>query len=86
MVIGKVLSGATAATVSLANVTHRGTVQVWQLTSANTIARLADIPISGTSFSVTLPPQSITLFVIPSSGALPSAPTGLRFVGSTSPP
>ena len=84
MVIGKALTGTTAATVSLANVQHAGTAQVWQLTSANSITRLADITISGASFSTTLPAQSVTLFVVPTSGgALPGAPRNLRIVGSS---
>jgi hypothetical protein len=80
MVVGKVLTGTTAATVSLANVSHTGTAQVWQLTGANNITRLADLSISGDSFSATLPAQSITLFVIPASGAGPRPPTNLRIV------
>ncbi|HEX4945354.1 MAG TPA: glycoside hydrolase family 44 protein [Blastocatellia bacterium] len=65
MVVSKVLSGSTTTTINLANFTHTGVAQVWQLTSANTINRLANINFSGGSFSTSLPPQSITLFVIP---------------------
>jgi len=83
MVVGKALSGTTAATVTLANFQHLGTAQVWQLTTANSITRLADISISGTSFSTTVPAQSITLFVIPSGAALPGAPRNLRIVGAS---
>ena len=39
----RVSSGSTPATINLANFTHGGTAQVWQLTSANTITRLADV-------------------------------------------
>jgi PKD repeat protein len=67
MVINKYLSGSTPATVNLANFANGGTAQVWQLTSANTINHLSDITFSGSSFNVTLPQQSITLFVIPAS-------------------
>ena len=81
MVISKHLSGNTPVTINLANVSHRGTTQVWQLTAANTIQRLADVNFSGDSVSVTLPAQSITLFVVPASSTLPpSAPTNLRVV------
>ena len=83
MVINKALSGTTAATVNLANVVHAGSAQVWQLTSANAITRVSDINVAGNSFSVTLPAQSITLFVLPTA-ALPSAPTNLRIVGAPS--
>jgi len=87
MLVAKVLSGSTAATVSLANFQPAGAAQVWQLTSANTIARLSDISVGGNSFSVTLPAQSVTLFVIPSGGgAVPHAPTNLRIVGTVSGP
>ena len=86
MVVAKVLSGSTATTVNLANFQPAGTAQVWQLTSANAITRLSDISVGGSSFSVTLPAQSVTLFVIPSGGTLPHAPTNLRIVGTVSGP
>jgi hypothetical protein len=41
-------------------------VQRWQVTSANTITRLADVSPSGANLTMTVPPQSITLFVVPS--------------------
>jgi PKD repeat protein len=65
MVISKYLSGSTPATINLANFASGGTAQVWQLTASNTINHLSDITFSGSSFNVTLPQQSITLFVIP---------------------
>jgi len=83
MIIGKALSGSTPATVSLANYTPASTAQVWQLTSANAIARLADVNVNGTSLSITVPPQSITLLVVSTAGNLPGAPGNLRIVGST---
>jgi hypothetical protein len=60
----------------------------WQLTSANTIARvLPDISYTGASFTKTLPPQSITLFVVRGSGPTPalgrSPPMGREQPGST---
>ena len=86
MLVAKVLSGSTAATINLANFQPTGAAQVWQLTSANTIARLSDVNVGGNSFSVTLPAQSVTLFVIPSGGTVPRAPTNLRIVGTVSGP
>jgi O-glycosyl hydrolase len=79
MVISKYLSGNTPATINLANFTSNGVAQVWQLTAANTISRLADIGLSGNSFGITLPPQSITLFVVRSSNvpSLPNAPSSV---------
>ena len=80
MVISKYLSATTAATINLSNVTHRGTAQVWQLTSANAITRLADLTLSGNGLAVTLPAQSITLFVVPANGTAtpPQPPTNVR--------
>lgn len=66
MAVNKVLSGSTAVNLRLANFTAGGPAQVWQLTSSAVIARLADAAVSGSTLAVTLPPQSITLFVIPS--------------------
>jgi Glycoside hydrolase family 44 len=82
MAISKYLSGTTPTTITLANVSHRGTAQVWQLTSANAITRLSDITLSGNSIVATLPPQSVTLFVVPANGtaAPPAAPTNVRIV------
>ncbi len=83
MVISKYLSATTATTINLANVTNRGVAQVWQLTSANAITRLADLAVSGNSIVVTLPPQSVTLFVVPPSTTAPTpprAPTNVRII------
>ena len=81
MVVSKYPSTSGAATINLANFAHRGAAQVWQLTAANTITRLQDIALGGNSFGFTLPPQSVTLFVVPASSNVPSpptAPTNLR--------
>jgi len=81
MLINKVLSGSTPVTVNLANFTASGSAQVWQLTSANAITRLADAA-AGASVSVSVPAQSVTLLVIPGAAAsVPSAPTGLAATG-----
>jgi PKD repeat protein len=65
MVVSKYLSGTTPATINLANFGHNGSAQVWQLTAANSITHLSDISFSGNSFGVTLPPQSVSLLVLP---------------------
>ncbi|HVM46595.1 MAG TPA: glycoside hydrolase family 44 protein, partial [Candidatus Acidoferrum sp.] len=65
MVINKQLTASATASISLANFTPAGTAQAWQLTSANAITRLSDIHFSGTTFTSTVPLQSITLFVLP---------------------
>ncbi len=68
MVISKYLSGTTKTTLSLANFAHNGTAQTYQLTSANTIQHLSDTAVTGSSLTVTVPPQSITLYVFPPAG------------------
>jgi hypothetical protein len=85
MAINKALSGSTSATITFANFAARGIAQPWQLTSANSITRLADVAFGGGAFTVMLPPQSITLFVVPAaaSPAPPRAPANLRIVGGT---
>jgi PKD repeat protein len=65
MLVGKYLSGTTPVTVSLANFAGTGAAQVFQLTSTNAITRLADLAWSGSSVGLTIPPQSVTLLVLP---------------------
>jgi hypothetical protein len=65
MVINKVLSGSTPVTLTLANFTASGSALVYRLTSANSIAHLSNQAWSGGSLKATVPPQSITLFVLP---------------------
>jgi len=69
IVVSKNLSGSTPATIALSNFSARGAAQVWQLTSANAITRLADVAVSGGAIATTLPPQSVTLFVVAGGGA-----------------
>jgi hypothetical protein len=75
MVINKVLAGNTPTTVNLANFAASGSAQAWRLTSANVITPLASVPVVANSFSASLPPQSITLFVVPGSGGGGMPPT-----------
>jgi PKD repeat protein len=74
MVIGKHLSGNTPASINLANYAAQGAAQVWQLTSSNQINRLADIAVNGSSLSLSIPPQSITLLIF-SAGSANQPPT-----------
>ena len=98
MVVSKVLAGTTPVTVNLTNFGPGPSAQVWQLTASNVIARLADIPVTD-RFTATVPAQSVTLFVVPTSAgpvnqppvaratATPSsgtAPLAVAFDGSTS--
>ena len=65
MVINKQLTASAAVKLKLAHFTASGTAQAWQLTSANTIKRLANVSWSGSVLSATEPAQSITLYVLP---------------------
>ena len=64
VVVNKVAESAPVA-LNLAHFTPKGTVQAWQLTSANTITHLPDASVTGTRFTGTVPAQSITLYVLP---------------------
>ena len=66
MAINKQLGISSPATFTVTNFSPAGVAQVWQITSANAIARLSDIAFTGAAFTNTLPAQSITLFVVPS--------------------
>src|SRR5262249_53756769 len=63
MVINKYLSGSTPVNLALNNFSASGAAQIYQLTSANIIARLADLSVAGGAASFTAPAQSITLLV-----------------------
>jgi len=69
MVINKYLSGNTPVNLALNNFAANGTAQVYQLTAANAITRLADLSFSGSTAAFTAPPQSITLLVLPTGTA-----------------
>ena len=63
MVINKVATAQTT-TINLSNYASGSAAQVWQLTAANQITRLADAAVTNNAISVSLPAQSITLFVV----------------------
>lgn len=65
MVIAKALSGSETLTLNVAGFVHGAAAQVWQLGAANTLQRLADVPVAAGTLTATLPAPSITLFVIP---------------------
>jgi hypothetical protein len=73
MVINKQLGVSATAGITVTNRLLSGAGQVWQLTSANAITRLGDISFTGNKFTNTVPPQSITLFVLPA-GTTPPPP------------
>ena len=65
MVINKTPDAAAPVALALANFVPQGSIQVWQLTAANTIARQKDLPASGSTLRLTVPAQSITLLILP---------------------
>ncbi|MCU1350484.1 MAG: hypothetical protein JWO56_3514 [Acidobacteria bacterium] len=80
MLVSKALTGNTPATINLASYSATGNAQQWQLTAANTINHLADVVRNGSTLSLSLPPQSITLLVIP--GTTDVAPPTIALSGS----
>ncbi len=73
MVINKLTTGS-QVNVNIANYNGGSAAQIWQLTSANQIVRLADATFSNGTMTTTVPVQSITLFVI-GAGAVTPTPT-----------
>jgi len=64
MLVHKALSGPTNVPIVLTNFTLTTNVQLWQLASANNIARLADPTISNATINLSLPAQSISLLIL----------------------
>ena len=75
----------TPITIDLSNFSAGSSAQRWQLAATNpanqnaaAITHLSNATISGNSFTVTVPMESVTLFVIPAASPnAPAAPTGL---------
>ena len=67
MVIAKSLENATRVKFAFAGAPRADGVpaQVWQLTAANRIERLADLPVTAGRARLTVPAQSVTLVVLP---------------------
>lgn len=78
MVVNKHLANNTPVTINLANYAATGVAQRWQLAS-NAISRAADVTVTGSQLSASLPPQSVTLFVLKSGSTTPGnqAPTAV---------
>lgn len=74
MVVNKQLTATASLDVTVTNFLLGGAAEPWQLTVANTIARLGDVPLTNGMLSTTLPAQSITLFEVPAA----VAPSRLR--------
>lgn len=77
MLVNKYLSDDTPLHLNIANFAHGAVAQRWQLTATNAIARQPDLPVTNGAIDATLPPQSITLLVVPS---LNTAPMLMRVV------
>jgi len=91
MVINKTTSSLTS-TLSLSGLILSGAAQVWQWTGGS-ISRQADQSVGAGGFTATYPPQSITLFVLPTEGATrnppptpPGATANTGGAGSSLPP
>jgi len=82
MVVNKYLTGNTPVTINLANFAAGGPARTWQLAS-NAITHLADVSLSGATLTATLPPKSVTLFVIPP-GAADAPPVAVASASPTS--
>lgn len=76
MVINK-QQGSTPVTINLANFNAGAKAQAWQIYSAaqTAIAQLPDVTVASNALSVTVPSQSITLFVLPAGPSATPAPT-----------
>lgn len=59
--------------------------QVWQLTASNSITRIADVAVSGSEFVTSVPGQSVTLFVVPTSAGPAKQPRGRQCDGKSQP-
>jgi len=80
MVINKDLNNATPIHASLTNFNATGTVQRWQLTAANAIARLPDLTIANAVMNDQVPAESITLYIL-----TPVTPFSLRIAPGANP-
>ncbi len=65
MVINKDITNNNPINVSITNFNSTGVAQRWQLTSANVITNLSNLALTNNKLCDLLPPQSITLFVLP---------------------
>jgi len=84
MVINKQLTAGANVALNLTNFQSGSAVQVWQLNSSNAITRLGNLVLSGTTLAASVPPQSITLFILPAAAvSLPLQLSAGSFRGST---
>lgn len=65
MLINKQLATTAAARVRLANTKPAAKAHAWRLMASNPIERVGDLAVEGAEIYSSLPPQSITLIVVP---------------------
>jgi hypothetical protein len=82
MVINKYLTGNTPVVINVTNFIGSGTAQVWQLASSQVITQLSNVAYTGGSLQTTVPPESITLFVLPPSSKVSLAPASHSAYGN----
>jgi fibronectin type 3 domain-containing protein len=80
-------SATTSITLNLSNFASAGTAQEWQLAAINpsdqtqaAITRLSDLSVGGNSITLTVPMESVSMFVLAPASTAPAAPTGLTAV------
>ena len=69
MIINKQSGTGASLALSLTNFAASGPSQAWQLASSNRISRLPDVALTGNTLAASLPPQTITLFILPAAAA-----------------
>ena len=77
------VAGWTPVSVVVTNYLSKGMAQVWQLTASNSITRMPDLHFTGNSFTNTVPPQSVSLFVMTAGTAPRLEPGALADDGGT---
>jgi hypothetical protein len=65
MIIHKAAASNAPVRIAFTNFPASARAQAWQLTSANTISRLADVTLEHRTCQIIAPPQSITLLIVP---------------------
>jgi O-glycosyl hydrolase len=71
MVINKAPGVVTPIALALSHFAAGHKAQAWRLTSSDTITRLPDVPVMAGRLTAILPAQSVTLFVVSTTGTQP---------------
>src|SRR5262249_37962148 len=77
-------SATTTITINLSNFAAAGTAQEWQLAAINpsdqtraAITRLSDLSFTGNTITLTVPMESVSLFLLAPASSAPAAPSNL---------